>query len=113
MIDCVFCNLIVADTYELNFQTHNCVGFEPLNPVTPGHFLVVPCEHGKDASWQPYAAARAMQAAFEYIAKKNIQANVITSIGPNATQTVFHTHVHIVPRTQNDQLHLPWTGQTR
>jgi diadenosine tetraphosphate (Ap4A) HIT family hydrolase len=40
-----------------------------------------------------------------------LQANIITSIGPAASQTVMHTHLHIVPRTEGDGLHLPWTGQ--
>lgn len=36
---------------------------------------------------------------------------VITSIGADATQTVFHTHIHVVPRRPGDGLTLPWTGQ--
>jgi diadenosine tetraphosphate (Ap4A) HIT family hydrolase len=38
-------------------------------------------------------------------------ANFITSAGRDATQTVFHLHIHIVPRHAGDGLALPWTGQ--
>lgn len=40
-------------------------------------------------------------------------ANFITSAGPAATQSVFHLHVHLVPRFEDDGLILPWTGQRR
>jgi histidine triad (HIT) family protein len=38
-------------------------------------------------------------------------ANLITSVGSAATQTVFHLHVHVVPRRAGDGLALPWTSQ--
>ncbi len=37
--------------------------------------------------------------------------NLITSKGEAATQSVFHLHVHIVPRQEGDRLPLPWTPQ--
>ena len=40
-------------------------------------------------------------------------ANLITSIGAAATQTVFHLHVHVVPRHEGDGLLLPWSNQER
>ncbi|OHT47970.1 hypothetical protein BKG71_25700 [Mycobacteroides chelonae] len=59
-------------------------------------------------------AADLADAAAVYLQRRgDIQANVITSIGPDATQTVFHTHIHVVPRRENDGLHLPWTGQVK
>ena len=39
--------------------------------------------------------------------------NLITSAGIPATQSVLHLHIHIVPRYENDGLHLPWTDQRR
>jgi len=42
-----------------------------------------------------------------------LQANIITSIGSAATQTVMHAHIHIVPRAEGDGLKLPWADQFR
>lgn len=84
--------------------------FEPLNPVTPGHLLVVPETHVEHAAADPTVAAGCMEVAAT-IAARHGSANVITSIGAPATQTVRHLHLHVVPRAAGDGLHLPWTGQ--
>lgn len=53
-----------------------------------------------------------MTAAVDYANKKNYpDCNFITSSGLDATQTVFHYHMHIVPRHEGDGLRLPWTDQ--
>lgn len=85
----------------------------PLNPVCDGHVLVIHAEHTTSAADDPDIAAALMWAAGYYVAFHELQANIITSIGPDSTQTVFHTHLHIVPRTTGDGLALPWTGQRK
>lgn len=85
--------------------------FEPLNPVVPGHRLVVPKVHVRDAVADPWVAAAAMDVAARLIRDHHESANIITSIGAAATQSVFHLYVHVVPRIEGDGLHLPWTGQ--
>jgi histidine triad (HIT) family protein len=87
-----------------------CAVFEPVNPVTPGHMLVVPVEHVEHAATDPHVSARAMEIAAT-VAQRYRSANIITSIGRPATQTVKHLHLHVVPRRDGDGLHLPWTGQ--
>lgn len=82
--------------------------FEPLNPVVPGHLLVVPFRHVHDALADPEVTAYTMAYAAEVATP---DCNLITSVGPAATQTVPHLHVHIVPRREGDGLMLPWTGQ--
>lgn len=84
--------------------------FEPLNPVVPGHLLVVPDTHVRDAAEDPDVAAGAMEVAAT-IAQRYTAANIITSIGADATQSVFHLHAHVVPRRPGDGLLLPWSGQ--
>lgn len=86
-----------------------CLIFEPLNPVTPGHVLIVPEDHVANAAAGPRHAAAAMYVAAEY-ADRHESANIITSIGAAATQTVAHMHVHVVPRTPGDGLALPWSA---
>lgn len=84
--------------------------FEPLNPVVPGHLLVVPDTHVEHAKADPNIAAGAMDIA-ALVAARYRSSNIITSIGPEATQTVKHLHLHVVPRHKDDGLTLPWTGQ--
>lgn len=110
--DCPFCQRIAKG--EFDYDDHWCVAFRPLNPVTPGHFLVVPRKHVAHALESPFHAGRALQFAGYLTREMSLRsANFITSAGRDATQTVFHLHVHVVPRKPDDGLPLPWTGQQR
>lgn len=83
--------------------------FEPLRPIVPGHVLVVPKRHAEDFADNPAISADAMAAAGYYIRWAGIgDANLITSRGPSASQTVRHVHLHIVPREWGDGVTLPW-----
>ncbi|QGJ95016.1 histidine triad nucleotide binding protein [Gordonia phage RedWattleHog] len=109
--DCVFCDKIAAGDFE--YTDNGCVVFEPLNPVTPGHLLVVPIEHASNAVVDPNAG-RAVEVATTVMRMRHVRsANIITSVGAEATQSVLHTHIHIVPRREGDGLTLPWTGQEK
>jgi histidine triad (HIT) family protein len=110
--DCPFCSRI--ERGEHDYEDRYNVAFQPLNPVTPGHFLVVPRKHVSNAFESPFAAGQALQFAGYLANQMDLgAANFITSAGRDATQTVFHLHVHIVPRRAGDGLALPWTGQER
>lgn len=95
-----------------------CLDIEPLNPITEGHRIVIPREHLRDfmdnsaetASLMEYAAERGEELMRE---KGYAGMNLITSAGVAATQSVFHLHVHLVPRSMGDGLKLPWTGQKK
>jgi histidine triad (HIT) family protein len=69
--------------------------------------LVIPHAHVPDVGTSPGVSALVMTAAAE-IAAGLESVNVITSKGSPATQTVFHLHLHVVPRHEGDGLHLPW-----
>lgn len=108
--DCVFCSRIERD--EFDYYDQWSVAFRPLNPVAEGHFLVVPKAHTASALTSPTSVGNAMRfAAFLARDMGLADFNLITSAGGYATQTVFHLHVHVVPRREGDGLHLPWTGQ--
>lgn len=107
---CVFCDKIREGSVFLH-PSLPVVCFEPLNPVIDGHMLFVHREHTHDARENPEVTGMVFQVASEYGSILNEDFNLITSAGPNATQTVFHTHIHLVPRREGDGLHLPWTGQ--
>lgn len=103
--DCPFCPMFD----DLKTPT-SVLMITPLNPVVPGHRLFIPAEHVEDAGEDPEITAEVMRKASLY-ARNLPAANIITSKGVNATQSVFHLHIHVVPRKANDGLPLPWTGQ--
>lgn len=108
---CVFC-AIVAGTEPATVirQWTDALAIVPLGPVVEGHLLVIPKRHVRDASESPYTAGQVMARAAE-LARPPF--NIITSAGREATQSVFHLHLHIVPRADNDGLALPWYSGKR
>ncbi len=105
---CVFCLIVNGDapaTVVREFA--DAVAVVPLNPVTPGHVLVISRDHVADFTENPQATEATMGAA-ALLAES--PCNLITSAGAEATQTVFHLHVHVVPRRAVDGLTLPWTA---
>ena len=112
MNDCPFCNLIATGGYSARSDEFFAVHFEPLNPVTEGHRLVVPLAHVMDALDNPYTTGNVMAYAAQVAAEMGLApCNFITSVGAAATQSVYHLHIHIIPRHEDDGLALPWTGQ--
>lgn len=103
---CVFCNIMAGDEpAEFVHRWTDAVAIVPLNPVTPGHVLVMPRVHVVDASDRPQVTALAMERAASIAVPPF---NIITSAGREATQSVWHLHLHVVPRSANDGLALPW-----
>ncbi len=104
---CVFCR-IVAGTLAANVvrQWHDSMAIVPLDPVVDGH--VIPKVHVDHVWINPAVSATTMPRAAELARPP---CNVITSAGAEATQTVFHLHIHVIPRRDGDGLALPWTGQ--
>jgi histidine triad (HIT) family protein len=105
---CVFCDRIAREEYGRCSLLS--VSFEPLNPVTPGHLLVIPRVHVANAIESVAVTGETMRFA-ELLANGIGDCNLITSVGAAATQTIKHFHIHIVPRHEGDGLALPWTGQ--
>lgn len=112
--DCVFCEIAngVAPAEIDHWDNENeAVIFKPLNPVTEGHRLVVPFAHVVDFAESPNTTAAVMRSAAMFAHRSDQACNLITSKGEAATQSVFHLHVHVVPRWEGDGLALPWTDQ--
>lgn len=112
---CVFCE-IVADRLPATVVGNgfDTLLIEPVGPVVDGHVLALPKRHVEDAYEVPSATAQTMQDAAMWAWARSNQderywsVNFITSVGRPATQSVFHLHIHIVPRHENDGLALPW-----
>lgn len=109
--DCVFCDIAQGQApAKFVYTWPEALAIVPLGPVVPGHVLVLPRRHVADATSDPEVTAMTMRHAAEIAPWPS---NIITSIGAPATQSVFHLHVHIVPRAENDGLALPWYSGKR
>ena len=113
---CVFCNIVrgIMPVEDLQDGGRAVPSFVPLNPVTKGHRLFVPNVHVANALEDPEITGKAFAAASKWAGKNGLtDFNLIVNNGHHATQTIPHLHVHLVPRTANDGLVLPWTNQEK
>ncbi|MFG2094104.1 HIT domain-containing protein [Streptomyces sp. NPDC048612] len=111
---CAFCRMAAGtEPTPLVRDWPEAFAIEPRRPVTPGHLLVIPRRHVRDATTDPAVTAAVMQRAAELGAELAGDLNLITAVGRAATQTVFHAHVHLIPRHHDDGLPLPWAPQGR
>ena len=108
--DCEFCAIACGqdDSAEIVCSAPLWVAFFPLEPATPGHTLVIPRVHVPDL-WEtePDLAGELMRAAVRvgHAIERAVNPegmNLITSAGSAAEQTVFHLHLHVVPRWRRD-----------
>lgn len=103
---CPFCRIVAGQApAAVVHEWGDTIAIAPLNPVTPEHILVIPKQHVMDALEQPAVTAQTMLRTAELATGP---CNLITSVGAAATQSVYHLHIHIVPRSHNDGLALPW-----
>ncbi len=113
--DCLFCG-IVAGTIpgEIIDSDEHTVAFMDINPATPGHALVVPRRHAVDLIDVPEADLERTMVAARRLAQRIDEVlepdgfNILNSCRAAAWQTVFHFHVHVIPRYADDPLELPW-----
>lgn len=106
---CVFCDY--EGPSEILDLTPSVYMIEPLDPVTPGHVLVIPKAHVPDfTSEQEDTVLKAFAIAADRAYGMG-DVNLITSKGEAATQTIGHLHFHLVPRREGDGLALPWNPQ--
>ncbi len=113
--DCLFCAIASGDgpAQVLEADEHT-VAFMDINPATPGHALVIPRAHSADLLDISDADLERTMLASRRLAERMKAAldcdgiNVLNCCGAAAWQTVFHFHVHVVPRYRDDPLKLPW-----
>jgi histidine triad (HIT) family protein len=113
--DCLFCGIIEGSIPSQTIDSdERTVAFMDIAPATPGHALVVTRRHSADLleidqgdlSATVHAAQRLARRMKEVLEADGI--NLINACGKAAWQTVFHFHIHVVPRYADDPLKLPW-----
>jgi histidine triad (HIT) family protein len=113
--DCLFCGIVAGDVPRENLDSaERTVAFMDINPATPGHALVVPRAHSADLLDVADEDLEATMLAARRLAAKMDETlepagfNILNACRPAAWQTVFHFHIHVIPRYENDPLKLPW-----
>jgi histidine triad (HIT) family protein len=113
--ECQFCRIIGgSEPARVVCETKECLAFFPLYPAVLGHTLVVPRQHVRDIwSLDNRLAAKVTDAVLLVgrslkTALKPEGMNIINSAGEAAGQTVYHLHVHLVPRWPGDRMGDIW-----
>jgi histidine triad (HIT) family protein len=113
--DCLFCKIVAGEIpATIVASDERTVTFMDINPATRGHALVVPRNHARDLleiDPEDLAAVAQTGRRLAKVAKTTLEAdgvNLINSCGAAAWQTVFHFHLHVIPRYEGDPLQLPW-----
>lgn len=113
--DCLFCTIVAGEIPStVVAQDERTISLMDINPATRGHALVIPRAHSQDLlsveSDDLAACAHAAQLlaarAKEVLGADGV--NLINSCGADAWQTIFHFHIHVIPRYKGDPLKLPW-----
>lgn len=113
--DCIFCKIVAGDIpcFKI-YEDEHTLAFMDINPANRGHALAIPKAHSPDLYESPdqtlavtlataRKVARAVRATVNPDGLNLVQAN-----GPGAAQSVFHLHVHVMPRYTDDDLKLNW-----
>ena len=114
--DCIFCKIVAGELpSQIIDEDEHTVAFMDISPATRGHALVIPRNHAKDLLEISPEDLRATAVAAQRLARRISERlgadgiNLINSCGRAAWQTVFHFHIHVIPRYEDDPLELPWT----
>ena len=116
--DCLFCRIVTGEIPATRVaEDDRTVAFMDINPATRGHVLVVPREHATDLlAIDPEDLSAVVKTAQRVAATMPDRlgadgVNLLNSCGRDAWQTVFHFHMHVIPRYAADPLRLPWTPE--
>ena len=113
--NCLFCKIAAGDIPATRvYEDERTIAFMDINPGSRGHLLVVPRAHSADVLEIDAADLEAVARTAQLMARRVTDklsadgVNLINSCGPLAWQTVFHFHMHVIPRYEGDTLRLPW-----
>jgi histidine triad (HIT) family protein len=114
--NCIFCRIILGEIPSTKiYEDVTTFAFMDINPGTRGHALVIPKQHAVDIHDVPpdvlgdmaRTAQRVATAAKQHLGCGGV--NLVQSSGAVAFQSVFHIHIHVIPRYEGDGVRLPWT----
>ncbi|MEG0385332.1 MAG: HIT family protein [Solibacillus sp.] len=119
MSDCLFCKIIDGQIPSLKvYEDEHVFAFMDIMPLTKGHTLLIPKTHCKDLFEMPEDVARNLYSAAPKVANaiktafNPVGMNTVNNNGAAAGQTVFHYHLHLIPRyDEKDGLQVAWNSR--
>ena len=114
-MDCIFCSIISGDIPAAKvYEDDQTLSFMDINPGNPGHLLVIPKQHYRNIfDIPPEIAGKIMEVGTKLagVIREVLNPdglNLFQSSEAAAFQSVFHFHLHLLPRWEDDSLLLPW-----
>jgi diadenosine tetraphosphate (Ap4A) HIT family hydrolase len=109
---CVFCEIVAGTAPAIRvYEDDGYLGFLDIRPFTRGHTLVIPKEHSVDLTDTPATTLAGMAEVGQRIARATRASglgatgtNFAINDGKSAFQSVFHIHLHVVPRRDGDKV---------
>jgi histidine triad (HIT) family protein len=113
--NCIFCKIVAGELpAQIVDEDERTIAFMDIAPATRGHALVIPRAHSTDLTEISSEDLQAVILAAQRLAKSTKDrlgasgVNLLNACGAAAWQTVFHFHIHVIPRYEGDPLRLPW-----
>lgn len=117
--NCIFCKIANGEIPSRKlYEDDKFVVILDLGPATKGHSLIIPKEHYANLYEMPADLAGEAMKLAQKMAIKMTDAlgadgfNLVQNNGEVAGQTVFHFHLHLIPRYKEDAPCITWTPQT-
>ena len=119
MSDCLFCKIINGDIPSTKvYEDEHVFAFMDIMPLSKGHTLLIPKQHCKDLFEMPEEVAGNLYKAAPKVANAIKKAfnpvglNTVNNNGAAAGQTVFHFHLHLIPRyNETEGLNVQWNAK--
>lgn len=110
MDDCVFCRIVKGvEPASMVYSDEKIMAFMDIQPVNPGHVLVIPKIHAAQLSeLDPelgaymFKVAMRVAGALRQSSVKCEGVNLLLADGEAASQDIFHVHLHVIPRFRGD-----------
>ena len=115
MDDCIFCKIIAGEIPSATvYEDDDVKAILDVNPAARGHVIVLPKKHAADVYSLPDEDLSKAICVAKKIAIAIKEAygcdgvNIIQNNGEAAGQTVFHLHIHVIPRFEGDTVSVKW-----
>ncbi|MGH2979141.1 MAG: HIT family protein [Solirubrobacterales bacterium] len=113
--DCIFCDVVAGEIPgEVIDSDERTITVMDINPATRGHAVVITRTHAESLLEVDDEDLLAGMRTARRVAERMRATlhpdgfNILHNIGRAAWQSIFHFHVHVIPRYENDPLQLPW-----
>ncbi|MDH4070034.1 MAG: HIT family protein [Ignavibacteria bacterium] len=110
-MDCIFCSIAAGRVpAEIVYSGNRVLAFLDVNPIHPGHVLIIPKRHSRDLTELPEEVLGELMLATQTVAAGLVHSldlqgfNLFSNNGAIAGQSVFHFHLHVTPRYPQDNI---------